>query len=395
MSTLELQDAINQLEQRCLDMIAGAEKEVRKLTEAEDTQLNELKKELEEKRSQLTALQDELSKNQNQKSNQTNRNSMEKFSIRQAILESVENRQLSEQTVTLKDVAMRSMQDAAIQATGQLQFPISTRGIDGTAGKGKELVFDEAAGFLFPITEGSVLSKLGARFITGIKGNMVFTSSDGVTSDWKPEGQESTDGSGNFSNVTMKPKRLCCQIPIAKSVLIQSSYDVEMMIRKMIADKIAESIDVAFFDGHVSDVNKPDSILSVTGVNSITCAAGKVNEALIDMESAVKGYGNLTYVSNPVARGTMKKTKLTEGKFVCQDNEVNGYPLLATRAITNDKAVVMGDFSEVNVGVWGDGLDIQVDTATLAGKGMVRVVVNFYADVVCTRPETFAKTVLA
>ncbi|MGL5787215.1 MAG: phage major capsid protein, partial [Bacteroidales bacterium] len=212
MTTLELQDAINQLEQRCLDLIKGAEKEVRKLTEAEDTQLNELKKELEEKRSALAALQAELSKNQ--KPNE-NKKSMENFSIRQAILESVENRQLSEQTVTLKDTAMRSMQDAAIQATGQLQFPISMRGIDGTAGKGKELVFDEAAGFLFPITESSVLSKLGARYMTGLKGNMVFTSSDGVTTDWKPEGQESTDGSGNFSNVTMKPKRLCCQIPIA------------------------------------------------------------------------------------------------------------------------------------------------------------------------------------
>lgn len=62
MTSIELQDAINQLEQRCFDLIKVAEKEVRKLNEAEDKQLSELKAELTDKRSQLTALTEELNK---------------------------------------------------------------------------------------------------------------------------------------------------------------------------------------------------------------------------------------------------------------------------------------------------------------------------------------------
>ena len=55
-------------------------------------------------------------------------------------------------------------------------------------------------------------------------------------------------------------------------------------------------------------------------------------------------------------------------------------------------AAIYGDFSQLMIGFWGNGIDIQVDPYTQNINQKVRIVALVTTDVACRHPQAFAKS---
>ncbi|MCF0185741.1 MAG: phage major capsid protein, partial [Bacteroidaceae bacterium] len=104
--------------------------------------------------------------------------------------------------------------------------------------------------------------------------------------------------------------------------------------------------------------------------------------------------GNICFIVSPSAKATLKTTEksASTAKYLMEDNEVNGYPVLCSSAVSG-KGVVMGNFADYVVAQWG-GIDLTVDPYTQAANGKVRLVINAYFDAKPRRAEAFVKKVL-
>ena len=93
-----------------------------------------------------------------------------------------------------------------------------------------------------------------------------------------------------------------------------------------------------------------------------------------DVAVANADVANMYYLINASARGALKSTEVASntGKFVFENNEINGYPVVTTNQLANNDAI-FGDFSQFVMGFWS-GLDLTVDPFAGATSGNVRVI---------------------
>ena len=115
---------------------------------------------------------------------------------------------------------------------------------------------------------------------------------------------------------------------------------------------------------------------------------------LCDLEAGIEDanvINPIAYVASNKAkaafRSMAKSSKNTE--LVYQGGEVDGTPLLSTSNCLQNGFIV-GDFSQLAIGIWANGVDILVDPYSLADKATVRIIANMYVDAKVIRPEAFA-----
>ena len=100
--------------------------------------------------------------------------------------------------------------------------------------------------------------------------------------------------------------------------------------------------------------------------------------------------GTAAYVCTPKVYGKLKSTPKEKGsaEMICQNNMVNGYPVLVTNYMDTD-TIGFGVFSYVGIGQFGD-MDLIIDPYTAAKKNIVNFILNTDYDIVVARPEAFA-----
>ena len=65
---------------------------------------------------------------------------------------------------------------------------------------------------------------------------------------------------------------------------------------------------------------------------------------------------------SPAARAALKGIPMAQNvaaKFICEDNEINGYPCNVSGCVSNDN-IFFGDFDQLVAAFWGPGLEIIV-----------------------------------
>ena len=106
-------------------------------------------------------------------------------------------------------------------------------------------------------------------------------------------------------------------------------------------------------------------------------------EDILKFESYVGGYNleALSFVMSAPAKCALKSiAKVTNyPSFLCENNEVNGYPVNVSGAVENDN-IYFGDWSKLILAQWGPGLDILIDPYTEARAGNVLIVGSMCAD---------------
>lgn len=392
MDTLTLIDQKEQLRKKAEALIAGAEKELRKLNEGEESELTSIKKEIVDLDSQIKQIEEESKRNYKP---QTKTKSMEKFSLLKAINDVANSRQLDERAQEVVTAGQNEFRKAGQGFSGQIVLPIEERAdIQATvATAGQENVAEDKLSILEPLRANLVLVQAGASYMTGLSGNVSIPVYSGSNVGWEGEVADAKDGAGTFNEINLQPKRLTAFIDVSKQFLIQDSNSAEEMLKRDIVAAISNKLEATILGDAAGSNTIPAGIFN--GVTADTAAI--TYKDIVKMEADLEAEnvrGDIKYIVSPSAKADLKTTdKGTDtGKYLMEGNEVNGYPVLCTSAVA-DKGVVMGNWSDYVIGQWG-GIDLTVDPFTQAANGKVRLVINAYFDAKPRREEAFVKKVL-
>jgi len=287
--------------------------------------------------------------------------------------------------------------------------------VAGTAGDGGHLVATDllAGSFIERLRNAMVITGMGTRMMTGLQGNVAIPKQSGsATHYWVAENGAPTESQQTLAQVTMTPKTVGAFTDISRRLLLQSSIDVEMLVRDDLAAVLGRAVQGAAISGSGSS-NQPSGLLTLITASVIggTNGAAPDWQDIIDLETAVAvgnaDVGTLGYLTNPKVRGKLKSTQKfssTNGQPVYEqgDTPLNGYRAGITNAVPSNltkgsasgvcSAIIFGNFADLMIGMWG-ALDLMVDPYTGSSAGTVRVVALQDVDIAVRNLESFSTMV--
>ena len=240
-----------------------------------------------------------------------------------------------------------------------------------------------------PLYDKNVLVSAGAKFMTGLDGDVQIPVMGANTATWEGETAEVAESNGGFTQVKLSPKRLAVRIPISLKLLAQDSIGVENAIREDIVNAINVKIESTILGAGAGDTNTPAGIFNDVSKNTIADFAD-VAEIEAEVE-ANKVFGEMKYIVSPKAKAALRSMiKGTAGVgMVMENGAIDGTEAISTGHVAAGD-LVYGDFSNLVIGVWEDmTIDLVRDSAYLA-KGQVCLICNMYVDAKVARKEAFA-----
>jgi HK97 family phage major capsid protein/HK97 family phage prohead protease len=268
----------------------------------------------------------------------------------------------------------------------------------GAATAGGNLVATEldAGSFIDLLRNASALDQAGATVLTGLTGNVAIPRQSGAaTAYWVAESGSPTESQQTVDQVSLVPRTVAAYTDFSRRLMIQSSIDVENMVRNDLARVIALKIDAAGLYGTGAS-NEPLGLKNTTGIGTVDFAAAAPTFAeVVDLESDVATanalLGSPVYLMNAAMRGNLKTTKKDAGSgiFIMENGEVNGYRgVLSNQVASGD--LWFGNFADLIIGYFS-GLDLMVDPYTHSTSGTVRVVAMQDCDIAIRHPESFSR----
>lgn len=419
-NSVEIKDKKNQLKKRAQEIIDTCKREVRDMTDDETSEIDSIKEQIKGLNQQLTELEEKIKNlrfddedddekvdepiedeptenetsecnepdDEDNKEDKTNKRNMKKrFSLVRSIRNIVNNSAMNDVDAAVIAEGNKEARKAGINFQGQIQLPSQRAAVTVTA-EGEDVVATDLFDILKPLRAKNVLSQAGAKFMSGLVGNVqvpVMTKSN-VT--WEGETTSAKDAAGTFSHVTLSPKRLTAFVDISKQMIAQDSVDVESAIREDLVNAINSKLEETVLGSAAGTATQPAGIFATIKPSTVADFA-----ALVTKESDVEDanvIGECKYILSNKAKAALrsmsKGTKSTQ--LVYENGLVDGTVALNTSNVA-DKNYVYGDFSNLAIGSWG-GVDLTVDPYTKAADGMIRIVVNMYVDAQILRTAAFA-----
>jgi HK97 family phage major capsid protein len=252
--------------------------------------------------------------------------------------------------------------------------------------------------FIDVLRNASSVMQAGATMLSGLKGDVKIPKKTAAsTAGWiSTEGGASSESEPTFGQVTMSPKTLGAFTDITRLMMMQSSLDIEALIRNDLATGIALAIDLGGLAGSGSS-GQPTGIKNTSGINAPTAfaAANPTFAEVVAMETAVAEdnalLGNLAYILPASMYGALKTTAKDSGsgQFVVEPGgTINGYRAIVSNQVTAGD-LYFGNFADLLIGMYG-GLDITVDPYTASTSGTVRIVALQTCDVAVRHAVSFA-----
>ena len=268
----------------------------------------------------------------------------------------------------------------------------------GTASAGGNLVATDldAGSFIDLLRNASALDQAGATVLTGLTGNVAIPRQSGAgTAYWVAESGAPTESQQTVDQVSLTPKTVAAFTDYSRRLMLQSSIDVENMIRTDLATVLALKIDLSGLYGTGSN-SEPLGLKLTTGISTEDFLADAPSFAeVVAMESDVATanalMGSPVYLMNAAMRGNLKTTKKDAGSgiFLMEGTEVNGYRgVLSNQVASGD--LWFGNFADLIIGYFS-GLDLMVDPYTHSTSGTVRVVAMQDVDIAVRHPESFSR----
>ena len=254
----------------------------------------------------------------------------------------------------------------------------------------------DTASFIDLLRNASALDQAGATVLTGLVGNVAIPRQSGAaTAYWVAESGAPTESQQTIDQVSLTPKTVAAFTDYSRRLMLQSSIDVENMVRRDLAAVLGLKIDAAGLYGTGSN-SEPLGLKFISGIGTEDFAADAPTFAEVvalesDLATANALLGSPVYLMNAAMRGNLKTTKKDAGSgiFLMENGEVNGYRgVLSNQVASGD--LWFGNFSDMLIGYWS-GLDIMVDPYTNSTSGTVRVVAMQDVDVAIRHPESFSR----
>jgi HK97 family phage major capsid protein/HK97 family phage prohead protease len=283
----------------------------------------------------------------------------------------------------------------------------------GTATAGGHLVGTDHLGdqFVDALRSRLVFNELGARFMTGLRGDVAIPKlATGVSAGFVAENGATSEVNAVFSQITMSPKSLGAFTDVSRLLMIQSDPSVEQIVRDDLLNAIAQKIEDVAIEGGGS--NEPTGITGTAGIGSV--AIGTNGGAIawddivnlvkeVEVDNAAINGNTLAYLTNPKVKSLMASTAKvasTDSVMLLDApwNSLYGYNLSITNNVPSDltkgtgtalSAMVFGDFSQLMMGFFSTP-DVLVDPYTAGSTGAVRIRVMQELDIAVRHAQSFA-----
>jgi HK97 family phage major capsid protein/HK97 family phage prohead protease len=251
--------------------------------------------------------------------------------------------------------------------------------------------------FIELLRNRSALAGLGVTSLTGLSGNVAIPRQTGAaTAYWVAESGAPTESNQTVDQVNLSPKTVGAFTDYSRKLMLQSSIDVEQMIRQDLATVLALEIDRVGLYG-LGNSNQPLGVKLTTGINTKDFAANTPTYAeVVEMESLIAAdnadIGAMAYLMNASMRGALKtKDKGTDtGAYVFEPGgTVNGYNAVVSNQVASND-LFFAVWSQLIMAMWS-GLDLTVDPYTHSTSGTVRVVALQDVDFGVRHPESFCR----
>lgn len=269
----------------------------------------------------------------------------------------------------------------------------------------------EVRGFIDALRPMLAVAQAGATVMSGLSSNVgIPRQAAASTASWKGETAEIDEATPEIEQLTLSPKRIGAWTKFSKQLVAQSSNDVERFVRNDLLQAIATGFDLAAIAG-TGTGDQPTGILNTAGIGSVV---GGTNGAaptwahlvalVAEISNANATGSNPSFLFSTKVEGKLRttlKAPLTETLILGEgQNTLVGKDWRASNNVPDDltkgtssgnaSAIIFGNFADVLLASFGDGVDVIVDPFTLATSGQTRIVVNSLCDVGIRRAASFA-----
>ena len=391
MNSVEILDKKAQLKAKAQEITDLCKTEIRDLNDAENAELETIKAELESLNEELRKLDTSISEEKEiEITNTKTKTKMNKeFRLLQAINDIANNRNLSDVATAVVNEGANEMRKAGLSFGGQIQLPIESRSAITVSDEGEDVVVTDFENILEPLRAKNVLVQAGARYLTGLVGDVQVPIMNASNVTWEGETAPAKDGAGTFDHIKLQPKRLTAYIDISKQFLVQDSLDAEALIRQDLVNAINSKLEETILSASAGTTTMPQGIFYSESALTSVSAFTDICELESDIEDANIN-GECKYIVSNKAKAalrTMAKSALTN-ELVMHDGNIDGTAVLNTSHV-GGKKIAYGDFSYLAIGQWG-AIDLTVDPFSQATNGKVRLVINAFFDAKVLRPEAIA-----
>lgn len=245
-----------------------------------------------------------------------------------------------------------------------------------------------------PMEKGLIIDKLGIKMQSGLVGDLVFPTLAAIEASIQGENAEVGDTKLDIGKIKATPKRASISVPVSKRAINQTNYSLQHVVLKQVALGVARLLNKWMFSG--TTLAGASNGVFVKATPDVEYDTALTFADVVALETAVMDEGvdvtdgTAAYVCTPKVYGKLKSTPKEKGsaEMICQNNMVNGYPVLVTNYMDAD-TLGFGVFSYVGIGQFGD-MDLIIDPYTSAKKNIVNFILNTDYDIVVARPEAFA-----
>ncbi len=388
------------------NLLTNAESAKRDLSEAEQQTFNSL-------RSEITAL--------------------ESAEARQQFLDDAERRQtgtvvagneglasLEKRVNVLDAIAAQVDQRAITGALAEFQQEAKRNGIEPRAGgvlvpssifekratqttaNSASIVPDDyrADQFIGLLRNSLIVKQLGARVLTGLRGDTVLPKQTGAsTAYWIAEGDSLTESNTTYASVRLEPKHVGALTALSRQLVQQANPDIEQLVRDDFSQVVSLAVDKALLHG-TAVAKQPVGILNVSGIQtgSLATLDWEAVLALLEKLALENVTPNAAVMHAKVAtvlKATLKDS-VAGAEYLMQGGKLADLPAYSTNQLDAKAGspatgrLILGDFTQLVIGEWG-ATEILANpyAAGYYEKGDIQLRILHTMDAVVRHPKAF------
>ena len=254
--------------------------------------------------------------------------------------------------------------------------------------------------FIGLLRNSLIVRSLGARVLTGLKGDTVIPKATGAaTAYWLNEGDALTESGTTYGSIKLEPKTVGALTAFSRNLALQSNPSIEALLRDDISAVVGLAVDKALLHGTAA-AKQPVGILNVVGIQtgSLATLSWAAIVALLEKLGLENINPNavVTHAKAATKLQTTIKDSVAGGEYLMQGGRVAGLPAYVTNQLeaktgTPDKGrVLVGDFSQMVIGEWG-ATEVLANpyAAGYYEKGDVQLRIMHTMDAVVRHPKAF------
>ena len=260
----------------------------------------------------------------------------------------------------------------------------------------------KASEFIGLLRNSMIVRSLGARVLSGLRGDVVIPKQTGAsTAYWLNEGDSLTESNPTFDTIGLSPKHVGALSSLSRQLIQQSNPAIEQLVRDDFVQVVSAAVDKALIHG-TAVAKQPVGILAAANVqvgNLATLSWANLL-GLLEKLALVNASPNAALIHPKVATklASTLKDATVGAEYLLTAGRVAGVPAHVTNQLdaktgTPDKGrMILGDFTQLVIGEWG-ATEILANpyAAGYYEAGAVQLRILHTMDAAVRNPQAFVK----